>query len=260
MKNSISSSHELVGKSPDRSPKKLGFSKVVAGGRIVLLDKTKPFLERMVTGSLHGGIRETKSKSEAVIESVTANLEAGIRLVNSQEVSLAKIGGKLSVLALNLNKVRNQSSVHTQRVAAQDDYNSAKEAIKIEALKTFDNTALFSEGPTKPLTIAVPNRNEWEGITVDRIDLKQPGIQSVLKGKAYGDGPGLFIEHQSIQRAFNEWRGLCNLNRLNWGLLMDRLHGVNNLAEKIKKGGVWHVPDFPDDPMLGPLRRPNRNN
>ena len=77
-----------------------GFPKVVAGGRIIRIDSSKPYLERMVTGHDSNAnsslAKENKSKDLAALETITANLNAGIKFVDRQETSLAKIGGKLS--------------------------------------------------------------------------------------------------------------------------------------------------------------------
>ena len=71
-----------------------GFAKVVAGGRIVRLRNDKPFLERMVTGgqSSEPEVPTSCTHAQAVLESITSNLEAGIDMMDHQEVCLAKIG------------------------------------------------------------------------------------------------------------------------------------------------------------------------
>ena len=241
-----------------------GFPKVVAGGRIIRIDSSKPYLERMVTGHDSNAssnlTKESKSKDLAVLATITANLNAGIKFVDRQETSLAKIGGKLSEMALCLNKVNSPTSSHEDRVTTQKKFESAKESLFRESISSFDQSALFSNGPSKPLTIAVPNRGEWEGLSIDRSDLGQPGISTVMKGRVYGEGSGFHLDHDSIKRAFSEWRSLCTDNRLNWGMLADRLHGISSIYKKICDGGSWQLPAFPLDPKQGPLRRPHRNN
>ena len=97
-----------------------GFAKVVAGGRIIRIDSGKPYLERMVTGSVSTVDHSiTTTKETAVLDSVKANLEAGIQLVDAQETSLAKIGGKLSELALYLNNSRNPEANEKERTSLQ---------------------------------------------------------------------------------------------------------------------------------------------
>ena len=238
-----------------------GFAKVVAGGRIIRIDSGKPYLERMVTGSVSTVDHAiSTSKETAVLDSVKANLEAGIQLVDAQETSLAKIGGKLSELALYLNNSRHPEANEKERASLQVRFKSSQDAIFKESLSSFDQTALFSNGPSKPVTIAVPTHGEWEGLSVDRSDLGQAGLKSSMSGKIYGDGPGMFLDHDTIKRAFTEWRTLCTQNRMSWGMLVDRLHGISSLKEKVLNGGAWKVPKFPSDPKLGPLRRPHRNN
>lgn len=241
---------------------KEGFAKIIAGGRIVRPDPNKPELARMVMGStkvVNDAALDT-AHAKAVLESVTTNLEAGIELVNRQETALAKIGGKLSEIALILNQVKNPKSTDDIRVQHQSDFMESRDGIRKLALETFDQTALFSNGPAKPITIAVPTLNSWEGVSVDRANLKQPGLQTVDSGKVFGSGPGFFLDAGSIKKAFQEWRSLCVNNRLQWGLLVDRLHGVNRSFEKFRKERNWRVPSFPRKSQLGPLKRPNRNN
>ena len=49
--------------------------------------------------------------------------------------------------------------------------------------KTFDHTALFSMGPAKPITVAVPTRTKWEGLSIDRCNLSTPGLRALDAGK-----------------------------------------------------------------------------
>ena len=60
---------------------------------------------RIISPSLHA--TKGSNNSLALLESVSANLEAGMKLLDKQELSLAKIGGKLSEIALALNQARN---------------------------------------------------------------------------------------------------------------------------------------------------------
>jgi hypothetical protein len=239
-----------------------GFAKVVAGGRIVRLQKEKPFLERMVTGGL---TEKPKTKSpgtheQAVLESVATNIEAGIEMVGQQEVCLAKIGGRLSEIALSLNQYRAPQSKEKDRTDLQIRFESSRDEIRQLAQSTFDNTALFSKGQSKPITIAVPTQGEWEGISVDRANIDQPGLTTVDLGKLCGSGTGYTLDPGSVKRAFDEWRSLCINNRMQWGLLMDRLHGANQSLFNVMNGKKWKVPKIPESGALGPLRRPHRNN
>ena len=242
-----------------------GFAKVVAGGRVTGIDSDKPYLERMVTGSTPtlGPLSDnslTKSKEQVILESVSSNLEAGILITDHQETALAKIGGKLSDIALCLNRVKNPQADENEKLGAQASCLLAKKAIRDLSQTTYDQAALFSNGPSKPITIAVPTSGEWEGLSVDKCDLSKPGFMVVNGGKVYGSGPGVFLDHGSISRAFLEWRTLCVQNRMQWSLLIERLQGIARTLKRISQGGSWRVPDFPQDPKLGPLRRPHRNN
>jgi hypothetical protein len=249
---------------PNKSTKKIeaGFAKIIAGGRIVRPDPSKPELARMVMGETEmvNDVSLKSAHAKAVLESVTTNLEAGIELVDRQETALAKIGGKLSEIALILNQVKNPKTTDDFRVQYQCNFVESRDGIRTLSLETFDQTALFSNGPAKPITVAVPTLNSWEGVSIDRANLKQPGLQTVNSGKVFGSSPGFFLDAGSIKKAFIEWRSLCIHNRLQWGLLVDRLHGVNRSFEKFRKERNWRVPSFPSKSQLGPLKRPNRNN
>jgi hypothetical protein len=239
-----------------------GFAKVVAGGRIVRLRNDKPFLERMVTGgqSTEPKLLTSSTHAQAVLESISSNLEAGIEMVDHQEVCLAKMGGRLSEIALSLNQVRAPQSDDDTRRESQVRFEASRDEIRILSQSTHDNASLFSKGPAKPITVAVPTHGEWEGISIDRANIEQPGLTTIDQGKVYGEGPGYTLDVGSIKRAFNEWRTLCINNRMQWGLLMDRLHGANRSLQDVLAGKHWDIPDIPRNPALGPLRRPHRNN
>ena len=234
-----------------------GFAKVVAGGRIVRLRKEAPFFERLVTGE--SAPTETVVKSRAILESVSSNLEAGIKMVDKQETCLAKIGGRLSDMALSLNKARDPNLSHDSKKDAQKNFESARDSIRKTALETYDNTALFSNGPAKPVTIAVPSGSQWEGLSVDRANLAQPGLIIMDKGKVYGDGEGYTIDPGSVKRAFDEWRKMCVSNRMQSSLLTHRLHGVKQKLRDLLQGDHWDAPTEPTN-SNGPLRRPHLQN
>ena len=234
-----------------------GFARVVAGGRIVRLRKEAPFYERLVTGQ--SATSENTLKSKAILESVSSNLKAGIKMVDKQETCLAKIGGRLSDMALSLNKARDPHLSNESKIDAQKDFESARDSIRKTALETYDNTALFSNGPAKPVTIAVPSGSQWEGLSVDRANLAQPGLTIMDNGKVYGEGEGYTIDPGSIKRAFDEWREMCVSNRMQSSLLSHRLHGVKQKLRDLLKGDKWDAPLEPKN-LNGPLRRPHLQN
>jgi len=234
-----------------------GFAKVVAGGRIVRLRREAPFFERLVTGE--ASPTPTAVKSQAILESVASNLEAGIKMVDKQETCLAKIGGRLSDMALSLNKARDPNLSPESKEEAQTKYEDARDAIRQTALEAYDNTALFSNGPSKPITIAVPSGINWEGLSIDRTNLAQPGMIILDKGKVYGKGDGYTVDPGSIKRAFDEWRQMCVNNRMQSSLLSHRLHGVKQKLRDLIQGIHWNAPLEPTS-ASGPLRRPHLQN
>lgn len=240
-----------------------GFPKVVAGGRFVRPDAGKSHLERMVTGSssiADPKVVSSKIFNRAILDSVFCNLEAGMEMLDQQENNLAKIGGRLSEIALSLNQAKvSNGNIHKLQ-DAQGKFETARDKIRLTALGTYDQVALFSNTEAKPVTIAVPSGKSWEGLSVDRANLGTPGMKSVDQGKVFGDSPGHHLDHSTIRRAFREWRSLCINNRLQWSMLMDRLHSLKQTICRNETIDHWTLPKFPDDPKVGPLRRPNRNN
>ena len=95
--------------SPGKSsrPRLAGFAKVLAGGRVVKLDNTKTFGERFLGYDIPPNNSSPGfSSDQAILETIVANLEAGMNLIDKQELSLAKFGGRLAEIALALNKAR----------------------------------------------------------------------------------------------------------------------------------------------------------
>jgi len=238
-----------------------GFSKVVAGGRVIRMQKEKPFLERMVTGHTFLPVKTgTNLNSIAVLESIQTNLEAGIDLVNYQETGLAKIGGRLSEVALTLNQADSPRTKHEEKEHAQVRFEEIRSKLRELAQLTYDGTALFSIGKAKPITIAVPSIGRWEGLSIDRADLGQPGMVTIDKGKVFGNSSHYHLDADSVKRACDEWRSLCMSNRMQWGLLKDRLKGIVNCLLNFDKHRPWKVPVQTNSLLLGSLRRPNQNN
>jgi len=254
----ISNEH-LTGTRPN-SPKG-GFAKVLAGGKVVRLHNDKSFLERMITGPvITGAPPSANPDSSVVLESIKVNLEAGIELIDKQETALAKIGGKLSTIALLVNKARAPKVTKVEQFKLQEEFIRSRDEIRNLSLETFNGTTLFSHGKSKPITIAVPSFGRWEGLSIDRSDLGQPGLITIDHGKVYGDATGYLLDSGSIKHACSEWRSLCLTNRMQWGLLSDRLHGINNCLSDFYKKRTWRIPNLEKGTLIGPLRRPNQNN
>ena len=81
-------------------------------------------------------------------------------------------------------------------------FESARDVIRKAAIETFDNSALFSFGQAKPVTIAVPSNGQWEGLSVDRANLGQPGLITIDKGKVHGPSEDYMLDPGTIKRAF----------------------------------------------------------
>lgn len=238
-----------------------GFAKVLAGGRVVGINHDKRFADRMI----HDGVTRSRSTDgpvdrpveQVILESVATNLEAGLKLLDKQELSLAQIGGKLSEMALCLNQVRRQPQ-HAE--SAQARFEETRNRFRALTRETFDHTAVFSMGPAQPISVTVPSRMHWEELRIDRCNLKQPGLQSIEAGKVSPDAEGLLLDPESFKRAFSEWRALCASNRLQWFCLSDRLRGILRTLKHFLGGRRWAPPPFPDDPDGSPLRSPHSGN
>ena len=244
------------------SPPKVlaGFAKVLVNGRVVGVDNSKSFQERMIginPSSNESPQSPCKNDDLALLESVSANLEAGMRLLDQQELSLAKIGGKLSEIALALNQAREAVEKQPE---SQERFIQARDDLRKLSRSTFDHTALFSNSPSKPIVVAVPTLGTWEGLTIDRCDLSSPGFSSIEVGKVAPFATGLLLDPQSISLSFEEWRSLCVQNRLQWSLLSGRLFEVTHSLIDRTLAGDWSAPLFPEHNSDGPLRRPHRNN
>ncbi len=245
-------------------PKHKGFPRVVVDGSFIRVDNKKPFYARMVSRA--PDIDESPSQQDdakhknAVLESVSCNLEAGVEMLNSQENSLAKIGGRLASIALSLNKVISANASETSRADAQVSFEESRKKIREITQSTHNHVALFSHGPSAPIAIAVPVFSSWEGLSISRCDISTPGLQSLDKGKVFGKGDGFFLDYDSVKRAFGEWRKLCTTNRLQWSLLRDHIRWIKNSMNRLHSGGKWNIPPVRGNSQTGPLSRPHKNN
>jgi hypothetical protein len=233
-------------------------------GSFVRVDKSKPFMARMVSSdSFLTNLNDTHSDSKhtlAVLESVSCNLEAGMEMLDTQENSLAKIGGRLAGIALAFNKSRSPGISEHVVKEAQLDLESAQSMIRQISKSSYKEIALFSNGASAPIAIAVPVLSRWEGLSIERSNISTPGLKTVDGGKIYGSNPGFFLDHATVKRAFTEWRKLCCNNRMQWSMLKDRFYSLKSSIEKWNHGAYWKISLPQNDSHSGPLDRPNRNN
>lgn len=196
------------------------FNKIVAGGCVVRLCDTKSIADRMIGDGVSKMLGSSKTSLETtnkvILEMVVANLSAGVSLLDKQELMLAKIGGRLSEMALCLNHSRANPKNHLD---AQTRFEVSRANYRSFIKETFDHTALFSMGPANPVVVAIPNSSYWELLFIDRCNVDRPGLRSIEAGKVSPLGDGLLLDPQSFARAFGEWRLLCANNRMQWHLL-----------------------------------------
>ena len=248
---------------PFRAPrnKLAGFAKVLAGGRVVGLNKDKPFADRMLAEGVAchiqtAGLDDPKVE-QIILESVATNLEAGVKLLDKQEVALARMGSRLSEMALSLNRARADLS---QSSDAQSKFEKSRHQLQMIARETFDHTALFSMGESPPITIAIPEGKVWEGLSIDRCNLRTPGFDTLNAGKVSPAAKGLLLDPQTFTLVFQEWRHLCAGNRLQWHLVYNRWQRIVSTLKYFLGGRRWTPPPLPDEAKLGGLRRPHINN
>ncbi len=231
-------------------------AKVLVGGRVASLDRTKSFPNRFLgTGDHLSNIN--KPHAQIVLETVVSNLEAGVRLLQKQELSLAKMGGRLTDMALALN---NSLESRCTSPDAQLNFCAARDKFRSLSKETFDHTALFSNGPARPITIALPHKDTWVGLSLDRCNLATPGLISLDCGKVCPDASGLMLDRESVHRAFNEWSGLCSTNRMQLLLVMEKCQLFLRKLKYFIGGLRWIAPPFPSDSDSGPLSRPHFDN
>jgi hypothetical protein len=247
---------------PPRPHKQLaGFAKVLVGGRVVGLNKNKPFGDRMLAEGIsqisENRTPELPAIEHEILESVATNLEAGVKLLDKQEYSLAKMGGRLSEMALCLNQAR--SGVEHHKIA-QEKFEESRFILRSLVKETFDHTALFSIGPAKPITVAVPTRSRWEGLSIDRANIQSPAFLAIDGGKVSPNADGLLLDPQTFSQAFKEWRILCASNRLQWYLVYQRWQWIVSTLKHFLGGRRWTAPPFPDDSGSSQLRRPHLDN
>jgi hypothetical protein len=238
-------------------------ARVVVGGSIGSHDPGKPFLERMILGKSDDSFPQRTDEARyarAVLDSVAVNVEAGVGYLEDQENSLAEIGGKLSEIAAILTASRASYATESALNDFQVRFEQIRHGIREEALNTHQQAALFSEGTSPPVVVAVPTCGKWEGLAIDRANLGSPGMIAIETGKIHGTNSGLFLDEGSVQRALRDWRKLCLNNHLQWGMLTERLHRIKGRLCSADAGNHWTVPSSPESLAEDGLRRPHRDN
>ena len=222
-----------------------GFLKVVAGGSVVRLCEHKPLVDRMLGDGVAKVLNSAKTSSETskkvILQSVVTNLEAGVQLLDKQELVLAKIGGRLSEMALALNRSRANPDNSSD---AQIKFEKSRVQYRTFVKETFDHTALFSFGSSKPIIVAVPKLEYWELLSIDRCNIDRPGLRSLDAGKVSPSADGLLLDPEAFSRAFSEWRLLCAVNRLQWNLINSHRHRYSEKLFSLANGDDISIPPF----------------
>lgn len=225
-----------------------GFLKVVAGGRVVRLCEHKPLVDRMLGDGVSKVLNSANTPSETakkvILQSVVTNLEAGVQLLDKQELVLAKIGGRLSEMALALNRSRANPDNSSD---AQIKFEISRAQYRTFVKETFDHTALFSFGYSKPVIVAIPKLEYWELLSIDRCNINKPGLRSIDAGKVSPSADGLLLDPQTFSRAFSEWRLLCAVNRLQWNLINSHRHRYSEKLFSLANGDDIALPPLLQD-------------
>ena len=225
-----------------------GFLKVLANGDVVQLLDHKPMIDRLVRDGLAESIESQANLktplNNLIIESVITNLEAGVKLLDCQELALAKMGGKLSQMALLLNRSR---FVPSDQVSLQSEFEESRLSYRSLVKNTFGHTALFSIGASKPIIVVAPRKSTWEALFIDRCNIGSPGLQSIEAGKVAPHADGLLLDPETFNLAFKEWRALCANNRLQWNLIFSRWKSIG-ADLKVHQGNYPHdITNFPSN-------------
>ncbi len=155
---------------------------------------------------------------------------------------------------------RARHATETALNALQVRFEAAREEIKKESMATYDHVALYCVAKSPPVVVAVPSAGEWEGLALDRVNIGTPGMIAIETGKICGDSPGLCLDEGSVKRALNDWRKACVSNRLQWGLLVERLHRVSRRMISLESGKTWSPPKDPESLSQDGIRKPHRSN
>ena len=154
-------------------------------------------------------------------------------MVGHQEVCLAKIGGRLEI-ALSLNHARSPECDEKERMSLQ---------IRFETPRTKSENwpnQLLTTRPCFPRDRQANYhcRTDSRSGKASRLTGQYRATRSttVDQGKLCGPAPVTTLIPGSVKRAFDEWRLLCINNRMQWGLLMDRLHGANQSLSNVMNG------------------------
>jgi hypothetical protein len=239
----------LKGHAHVKSPKRVlpGFAKVLAGGRVVGVNREKPFADRMLASGFTQLLEDVNSASEdvnrLVLDMVVTNLEAGVNLLGKQEVALAKMGGRLSEMALLYNKSRYSSNYDS---GLQEKFEDTRLKLRYIAKETFDHTALFSNGPSKPIVVVTPSQSSyWERFYIDRCNLGSSGLVAIDSGKVVPMADGLLLDWECFSRAFDEWRHLCAINLLQKSLIQAKREYFSHKLKSFDDGQPWSAPPCP---------------
>ena len=239
-----------------------GFAKVLAGGRVIGVNREKPFPDRMLASDFTQLLEDVNLRSEdvsrLVLDMVVTNLEAGVALLGKQEVALARMGGRLSEMALLYNKARHDSKYAPN---LQGEFEDSRQKLRTIAKETFDHTALFSNGPSKPIVVVTPsNSSYWERFYIDRCNLRSSGLVAIDSGKVVPMADGLLLDWECFNRAFEEWRHLCAINLLQKSLIQTKREYFSHKLKHLDDGQPWFAPPFPDSVSLSKTTQPHWHN
>ena len=187
-----------------RQPKNnlAGFAKVLAGGRVVGLNKENLLPIGCLQMELTFRFKAQDSMTPKLSKSYwnqSQPTSRQVKMLDKQEVALARMGGRLSEMALSLNRAREDLS---QSNDAQCQFEESRHHFRMITKETFDHTALFSMGASKLITIAVPAGKVWEGLSIDRCNLKTPGFDSLQAGKVSPTAKGLLLDPETFTLVF----------------------------------------------------------
>ena len=137
---------------------------------------------------------------------------------------------------------------------AQSKFEESRTTFRSIAKTTFDHTALFSVGPAKPVTVIVPAKNHWEGLSIDRCNLKKPGLSAIEVGKVSPSANGSYLTSHLVPLLRS---GECFVRKsLTMALALPKVEDCPHITGFLG-GRRWTPPPSPVTMHLGLLSNPN---
>ena len=159
-------------------------------------------------------------------------------------------------MALLYNKARHDSK-YAQNL--QEEFEDSRHKLRTIAKETFDHTALFSNGPSKPIVVVTPSETLLLGRDSTLIDATSaPQVLWQLTRVRWCPWQMAFYwTWECFNRAFEEWRHLCAINLLQKSLIQTKWECFSRKLKLLDEGQPWSAPPFPDSVSSSKTTQPH---